>query len=180
MVNSFSGGGSRSTRREPSTMGKQLVNCYHLQLRVECTLFCNLQSRARIGDRLVRVVIANDLTHWATRTPAVMYNTSPFQYTPRFYLDRCMRGLWKMSDNVDEWSQTTLQHLKQEMQFKCTTDSCTATFCEKGELLAHQTSHDEQKHIICNYCNKHFINNQMFLFTCWRKSKNLWTLWIEV
>jgi hypothetical protein len=28
MVTSFSGGGSRSTRREPSTMGKQLVNFY--------------------------------------------------------------------------------------------------------------------------------------------------------
>jgi len=26
MVTSFSGGGSRSTRREPPTMGKQLVN----------------------------------------------------------------------------------------------------------------------------------------------------------
>jgi hypothetical protein len=51
--------------------------------------FCNLQSRARIGDRLVWVVISNDLTHWSTRTPAVMYNTSLFQYTPRFYLDWC-------------------------------------------------------------------------------------------
>ena len=30
------------------------------------------------------------------------------------------------------------QHLKQEIKFKCTTDSCTAAFCEKGELLAHQ------------------------------------------
>ena len=39
MVTSFSGGGGRSTRREPSTMGKQLVNFYHLQLRVECTFF---------------------------------------------------------------------------------------------------------------------------------------------
>ena len=93
MVTSFSGGGSRSTRREPSTMGKQLVNFYHLQLRVECTLFCNLQSRTRIGDRLVWIVISNDLTHWATRTPAVMYNTSPFQYTPLFYLDRCSQLL---------------------------------------------------------------------------------------
>jgi hypothetical protein len=45
------------------------------------------------------------------------------------------------------------QHLKQEMKFKCTTDSCTAAFCEKGEILAHQTSHDEQKRITCNYCN---------------------------
>ena len=64
-----------------------------------------------------------------------------------------------MSDNVDEWSQTTLQHLKQEMQFKCTTDSCTATFCEKGELLAHQTSHGEQKRITCNYCNHKLSGN---------------------
>ena len=93
MVTSFSGGGSRSTRREPSTMSKQLVNFYHLQLRVECTLFCNLQSRARIGDRLVWIVISNDLTHWATQTPAVMYNTSPFQYTTLFYLDRCSQLL---------------------------------------------------------------------------------------
>ena len=125
--------------------------------------FCNLQSLARIGDRLVWVVRSNDLTHWATRATAVMYNTSPFQYTPRFYLDRCMRGLWKMSDNVDEWSQTTLQHLKQEMQFKCTTDSCTATFCEKGELLAHQTSHGEQKRITCNYCNHKLSGNSIEL-----------------
>jgi hypothetical protein len=55
--------------------------------------FCNLQSRARIGDRLVWVVISNDLTYWATRTPAVMYNTSPFQYIPRFYLDWCSQLL---------------------------------------------------------------------------------------
>ena len=47
-----SGGGSRSTQREPPTMGKQLVN-YHLQLRVECTLFCNLQSRVRTHGVLV-------------------------------------------------------------------------------------------------------------------------------
>jgi hypothetical protein len=30
------------------------------------------------------------------------------------------------------------------MTFKSTTDACTAAFCENGELLAHQTSHDEQ------------------------------------
>jgi hypothetical protein len=34
---------------------------------------------------------------------------------------------------------------------KCTTDSCTAAFCEKGELLAHQTNHGEQKRITCNH-----------------------------
>jgi hypothetical protein len=52
MAISFSGGGSRSTRREPPTLGKQLVN-YHLRLRVECTLFCNLQSWARTHAVLV-------------------------------------------------------------------------------------------------------------------------------
>ena len=44
MATSFGGGKCRNTRREPPTMGKQLVN---LWLRVECTLFCNLQSRVR-------------------------------------------------------------------------------------------------------------------------------------
>ena len=53
MATSFSGGGSRSTRREPPTMGKQLVNFIYLWLRVECTLFCNLQSRARTHAVLV-------------------------------------------------------------------------------------------------------------------------------
>jgi hypothetical protein len=36
----FSGGRSRSTRREPPTMGKATGQLfYHLRLRVECTLF---------------------------------------------------------------------------------------------------------------------------------------------
>jgi len=65
MATSFSGGRSRSPQREPLTMGKQLVNfitcgwkrttdpgqatgkLYHLRLPIECTLFCNLQSRSR-------------------------------------------------------------------------------------------------------------------------------------
>jgi hypothetical protein len=46
MATSFSGGRSQSTGREPPTMGKEL-ELYHLRLRVECTLFCNLQSRAQ-------------------------------------------------------------------------------------------------------------------------------------
>jgi len=48
MATSFSGGGSRSTRREPPTMGK-----HHLRLWVECTFFCNLQSWARTHAVLV-------------------------------------------------------------------------------------------------------------------------------
>ena len=51
------------------------------------------------------------------------------------------------------------QHLKQEIQFKCTTDSCAAAFCEKVELLAHQTNHGEQKRIACNYCNHKLSGN---------------------
>jgi len=50
METSFSGGRSRSTRREPPTMGKQLVNF------IKCTLFCNLQSRARTHAVLVIVL----------------------------------------------------------------------------------------------------------------------------
>jgi len=70
--------------REPLTMGKQLVNfitcgwkrttdpgqatgkLYHLRLPIECTLFCNLQSRSRthavlepptMGKQLVNFII---------------------------------------------------------------------------------------------------------------------------
>jgi hypothetical protein len=54
MATSFSGGRSRNTRREPPTMGKYFTGkLYHLQLRVEYTLFCNLQSRARTHAVLV-------------------------------------------------------------------------------------------------------------------------------
>ena len=53
MATSFSSGRSRSTQREPPTMGKQLVNFYHLRLQVECTLFCNLQRRVRTHTVLV-------------------------------------------------------------------------------------------------------------------------------
>jgi len=50
MATSFSGGGSRSTQREPAQATGKL---YHLRLRVECTLFCNLQSWARTHAVLV-------------------------------------------------------------------------------------------------------------------------------
>ena len=33
--------------------GQATGKLYHLQLRVECTLFCSLESPCRIGDRLV-------------------------------------------------------------------------------------------------------------------------------
>ena len=46
MATSYSGGRSRSTRREPPTMGKQLVTLsFAAASRVHP--FCNLQSRAR-------------------------------------------------------------------------------------------------------------------------------------
>jgi hypothetical protein len=42
MATSFSDGGSWRTTDHGQATGK----LYHLRLRVECTLFCNLQSRA--------------------------------------------------------------------------------------------------------------------------------------
>ena len=46
ITTSFSGGRSRSTRREPPTMGKQLVNFIICDCKSSAP-FCNLQSRAR-------------------------------------------------------------------------------------------------------------------------------------
>ena len=73
MATSFSGGGSRSTRREPPTMGKQLVNFITCSCESSALFFClftkpGLNPR-RIGDRLVWVVRSSDLTHWAIRVP---------------------------------------------------------------------------------------------------------------
>ena len=48
MVTSFSGGRRRSTRKEPPSMGKQLVNATS-----RVNPFCNLQSRARTHAVLV-------------------------------------------------------------------------------------------------------------------------------
>jgi len=52
MATSFSGGGSRSTRKTIDH-GQATGKLYHLRLRVECNLFCNLQSRARTHAVLV-------------------------------------------------------------------------------------------------------------------------------
>jgi hypothetical protein len=45
MATSFSGGGNQSTRREPPTMGKQLVNFITCGYESSAP-FCNVQSRA--------------------------------------------------------------------------------------------------------------------------------------
>ena len=47
MATSFSGGRSWSTRREPPTMGKQLVNFITCGCESSAPFFSNLQSRAR-------------------------------------------------------------------------------------------------------------------------------------
>jgi hypothetical protein len=52
MAASFSGEGSRSTRREPPTMGKQLVTL-SLAAAILVHPFCNLQSWARTHAVLV-------------------------------------------------------------------------------------------------------------------------------
>jgi hypothetical protein len=52
METSFSDGRSRSTRREPPTMGKQLVNFIYCGCESSAP-FCNLQSRVRTYAVLV-------------------------------------------------------------------------------------------------------------------------------
>ena len=52
MAINFSGGESRSTRREPPTMGEQLVN-FITSATSRVHLFCNVQSRARTHAILV-------------------------------------------------------------------------------------------------------------------------------
>jgi hypothetical protein len=53
MTTSFSGGRSRSTRRESLTMGKQLVNFITCGCESSASFFCNLQSRTRTDAVLV-------------------------------------------------------------------------------------------------------------------------------
>ena len=70
MATSFSVGGSRSTRREPPTMGKQLVNCITCGCESSAPFLWFTKPGAnprRIGDRLLWTARSNDLTHWATR-----------------------------------------------------------------------------------------------------------------
>ena len=52
MATSFSGGRSWSTG-ENHNHGQATGKLYHLRLRVECTLFCHIQSRARTHTILV-------------------------------------------------------------------------------------------------------------------------------
>jgi hypothetical protein len=53
MATSFSGGRSWITRREPPTMGKQLVNFITCGCESSAPLFGNLQSQARTHAVLV-------------------------------------------------------------------------------------------------------------------------------
>ena len=70
MATSFSGGGSRSTRREPPTMGKQLVNFITCGCESSAPFFVIYKVRGEPTPYwLVWVVRSNDLTHWATRAP---------------------------------------------------------------------------------------------------------------
>ena len=68
MATSFSGGRCRSTRREPPTNGKQLVNFITCDCESSAP-FCNLQSRARTHAVLVigSYELLGNPTHWATR-----------------------------------------------------------------------------------------------------------------
>ena len=93
MATSFSGGGSRSTRREPPTLGKQLVNfiTFGCESSAPFLLFTKLGSNPRrIGDKLVWVVRSNDLTHWATWAP-ILFWILYIKHIYRIYLvDDCL------------------------------------------------------------------------------------------
>ena len=70
MATSFSGGGSRSTRREPLTMGKQLIIFITCGCKPSAPFFVIYKAgREPTPYWFVRVVRSNDLTHWATRAP---------------------------------------------------------------------------------------------------------------
>jgi len=56
MVTSFSGERSRGTRREPPTMGKQLVNFITCGCESSAPFFVIYTNPRHIGDRLVWVV----------------------------------------------------------------------------------------------------------------------------
>jgi hypothetical protein len=94
MATSFSSGRNRSTRREPLTMGKQLVYFYHLRLRVECTFleFTKPGANPRlIGDR--------SLTHWATRPLQLMLEPGVVNsVTTRFHVYNHFEHSWWISD----------------------------------------------------------------------------------
>ena len=64
MATSFSGGGSQSTRREPPTMGKQLVNFYHLRLRVEWTFFVLDALPLNIAESGFKHQQSNQIEHY--------------------------------------------------------------------------------------------------------------------
>jgi hypothetical protein len=72
MATSFSGGRSRSTWREPPTMGKQLVNFITFGCE-SSTLFCNLQSRVRTHTVLV-ICLYKLLGNPTTRAPMKLQN----------------------------------------------------------------------------------------------------------
>jgi hypothetical protein len=53
MATSFSGGKKPEYPERTTDHGQATGKLYHLRLRVECSLFCNLQSRARTHAVLV-------------------------------------------------------------------------------------------------------------------------------
>jgi hypothetical protein len=64
MATSFSDGRS-GVPGENHDHGQATGNLYYLRLRVQYTLFCNLQSRARTHVVLMIDLYSNYLTHWA-------------------------------------------------------------------------------------------------------------------
>ena len=105
MATSFSGGRSRSTRREPPTMGKQLVSFITCGCESSAPVLQFTKPGAnprRICDRLVCVVRqSNYLTHWATRDPYIVCMTS--RYVLPFIHFLCLRCLYCRVSPALQW-----------------------------------------------------------------------------
>ena len=72
MATSLSGGGSRSTRKEPPTLGRQLVN-FITWCSKSSALFCNLQSWAR-----THLSLSINYLKWSKKKPTYVHSGRSF------------------------------------------------------------------------------------------------------
>jgi hypothetical protein len=138
-------------------MGKKLVNFYHLRLQVKCTLFCNLQSRARTHAVLVidlHELLGNPttLTHWATRALDLVRLHQWLHYSTKTCCHDIAEILLKVASNTKNQSNQSHPILD-----KHTTCCIVNMFCPK--LTSHSISITTGKYshpcVLCDLPRKH-------------------------